>query len=75
MATAKPHKSIRFFGKIYGTEKDYYVVEATGEVAEEEEEVKSSAGEPAEPDPLNEPSGSGVNELTYYVAQDSLSEW
>lgn len=74
LAAAKPHKSIRFFGKIYGTERDYYIVEASGEVAEEEEEEKAADGD-AEPDPLLEARGSGVNELTYYVAQDSLSEW
>jgi len=53
---------------------DYYVVEAVGEVAEDEE-GEAPAGEEGEPDPLTEARGTGVNELTYYVSQDSLSEW
>ena len=67
LAAAKPHSAIRFFGKIYGTEKDYYVVECKGEVAADEDEAPVDGGEDAEPDPLLEPAGTGVNELTYYV--------
>ena len=76
LAAAKPHKSIRFFGKVYGTQRDYYIVEATGEVAEDEEENPAPAGgEDEEPDAKLEAPGTGVNELTYYVAIDSLSDW
>ena len=48
-------------------------MEATGEVAEDEEGEAPANEE--EPDPLLEARGSGVNELTYYVSKDSLSEW
>ena len=76
LAAAKPHKSIRFFGKIYGISKDYYIVECTGDVAEEEgEEPPAGEGGEEEADPKLEPKGTGVNELTYYVTQDSLSDW
>ena len=76
LAAAKPHKSIRFFGKIYGTQRDYYVVECAGEVAEEEGDAPAGDdGEEGEADPKLEAPGTGVNELTYYVAQDSLSDW
>jgi len=58
LAAAKPHRSIRFFGKIYGTKCDYYVVEAAGEVAEEEADVPETAeGEEADPDAKLEPRG------------------
>ena len=40
-----------------------------------EPEDEAPANEEAEPDPLLEAPGAGVNELTYFVAQDSLSEW
>ena len=68
LAAAKPHKAIRFFGKIYGTEKDYYVVEAQGEVADDEDAPADGGDEEGEPDPRLEAKGTGVNELTYYVA-------
>lgn len=60
---------IRFFGKIYGTQKDYYVVEATGEVPDDDEgDAAADDGDEGEPDPKLEGKGTGVNELTYYVA-------
>lgn len=77
MAQAKPYASIRFFGKIYGTERDYYVVECEG--GEFEEEAEAGAGEEAEaagePDPKLEGKGTGVNEVSYLVTSDSMSEW
>ena len=82
LAEKKPHKSIRFFGKIYGTQRDYYVVEAAGEVAEDDGDGDNDppAGDggadgDGEPDPKLEARGTGVNELSYYVAGDSLSDW
>ena len=77
LAASKSHKSVRFFGKIFGTERDYYVVEATGDGGEEEEAAGEAAAEAedGEADPKLEARGTGVNELTYYVTQDSLSEW
>ena len=64
---AKPYKAIRFFGKILGTEKDYYVIECEGEV-EEDPEAGAGDDDQADPDPKLEPKGTGVNEFTYWVA-------
>ena len=58
---------MRFFGKIHGTEKDYYIVEAT--VGEGDDE----GGAEAAPDV--EAKGTGVNTYTYYVSHDSMSDW
>lgn len=60
---------LTFFGKITGTESDYYIAEG---VVEGEEEGDAE-GEEKEPD--FEPKGNGVNKYTYFVAADSLSQW
>ncbi len=58
---------VRFFGKITGTQADYYVAETQVEAEEE--------GEAEERDADFEPKGTGVNVYTYFVARDSMSEW
>lgn len=63
--TASPQ--IRFWGKIRGTEKDYYVAEG-----------KLEAGEPAEgeePPEGFEARGSGVNANVYWVCNNPLEDW
>ena len=76
LASTKSHKAIRLFGKIYGTERDYYILEAQGEGGEDEEAGEGGGeGEDREADPKLEGRGTGVNELTYYVAHDALSDW
>ena len=60
-------EKIRFWGKIYGTEKDYYVAEGFIAGAGEEDEVEKPKG--------FEERGNGVNEFVYWVTNDSLSEW
>lgn len=60
---AKEHPTIiepRFFGKIFGIEKDYYVVEAKLESYDEVEEI---------PEKMEVP-GTGVNEYVYFVCND-----
>ena len=57
---------MRFFGRIQGTEKDYYVVEATLGDGDE--------GGDGDQAPDVEPKGTGVNTYTYFVAQDSMCE-
>jgi len=62
-------KTLRLWGKILGSEKDYYIVEADG--------VEPS-GEAGEEDPAladAEPRGTGVNKFTYFVANDALGNW
>jgi len=60
-------REMRFFGKIRGTEKDYYIVE--GEVDAGEEDPENT------PPPDQEAKGSGVNKKTYWVASSALSTW
>jgi radial spoke head protein 4/6 len=70
LSTDKGASQLRFFGKIHGSQSDYYVVEAV--VDGGEEGAEEGAGEaPAD----QEAKGSGVNKFTYFVAKDSLSEW
>lgn len=59
--------SLRFFGKITGTEADYYIAEAEVEAEEE--------GEAEEKEADFEAPGMGVNKFKYFVAKDSLSDW
>jgi len=58
--------SLNFFGKITGTECDYYIAEGVVEGEEENEEEKEADFEPK---------GTGVNKYTYFVASNSLAEW
>jgi radial spoke head protein 4/6 len=60
----KSAKDIRFWGKIYGTEKDYYVIEGVGEAGEEEERP-----------PDMEKKGEGVNAFTYWVTDSAFNAW
>lgn len=58
-------ETVRFFGKIYGTQKNYYIVEAKlGEYPEEEDE-----------DARNEPLGTGANEYIYYASNSTAGGW
>lgn len=59
---------LKFWGKIQGTEKDYYIVEATiEEEGGDDEDVERGADFEAK--------GTGVNKFTYFVTHDSLSAW
>jgi len=55
---------MRFCGKIYGKEHDYWV--ACGELPAENE---------MEQDPNVEPRGFGVNSLVYWVSDNLLHDW
>lgn len=58
---------VRFWGKVYGTERDYYVAEGKIEGGEEE------GGEEKPAD--FEARGTGVNENVFWVANSCLSDW
>ena len=58
---------LRFFGKIRGTEQDYYIAEGEAEGEEEGEEEEKPADQ--------EPKGSGVNKYTYWVSHQSFDKW
>lgn len=67
--TAKSGASkLRFWGKIYGTERDYYIAEG---VLDGEEEGEGEEEKPAD----FEARGTGVNQFVYWVTHDALSEW
>jgi hypothetical protein len=59
---------VRFFGKISGTERDYYVAEGT---LEGEDEGAEGEEKPAD----FEPRGSGVNKFVYWVTNNILDKW
>lgn len=56
---------LRFWGKIFGVNKSYYVVEG----------VLPGAGKEAARPKEVEPRGKGVNKLTYWVADNVLEDW
>jgi hypothetical protein len=58
-------KSLRLWGKIYGTVNDYYIAE--GE--------KEAAATGTEPSPELEPRGQGVNKYAYWVTDSITGEW
>ena len=60
---------VRFWGKIRGTEKDYYIAESILEGGGGEGE-----GEEEKPADM-EARGSGVNQFVYWVTHDGFSDW
>ena len=76
LAASQQCSFIRFFGKIRGTQADYYVVEATAEGGEEPaEEEEGNEGAAEEKDPNQEEKGTGVNKYTYFVTNSPFSPW
>mmetsp|Transcript_13608 Transcript_13608/g.15256 ORF Transcript_13608/g.15256 Transcript_13608/m.15256 type:complete len:391 (+) Transcript_13608:311-1483(+) len=67
LSVTSASEKLRFWGKIYGTERDYYVAEGFIAASGDEEEGEKPKG--------FEERGSGVNEFVYWVANDSLSDW
>ena len=63
---------LRFFGIIYGIEKDYYIVQASDyDSAEENKE-----GEKEEKDPrMENRKEDGVNQFAYFVTNDLTTDW
>lgn len=57
MAKTSGASKLRLWGKINGTEKDYFIAEGTAEAPVTEEEKPADM----------EPRGSGVNEFAYWV--------
>ncbi len=55
---------IRFWGKVYGIEKDYFIAEGVLD------------GDDGEEKPADvEPRGSGVNKFVYWATNSPLEEW
>ena len=57
-------KSLRFGGKIFGQQKDYWI--AIGSLPQAEEDSKDASVEPR---------GKGVNELVFWVTDSLLNDW
>lgn len=64
MAVTSGGSSLRFWGKIYGTEKDYWVVEGVLDNPEELDIHRSI-----------EKRGEGINKLVYWVTDNLLEDW
>lgn len=56
--------NLKFFGKIYGTQKDYWI--AQGKVTLSEEKVTN---------PYQEDRGKGVNTYVYWVNDNLFNDW
>ena len=69
---SKKLATVRFFGKILGTTKDYYVAEAKYVDALEQPEPDPDAPPPAMPP---EEYGTGCNSCSYFVTNDPAAPW
>jgi radial spoke head protein 4/6 len=58
---------LKFFGKIRGTDNDYYIAEGEVEGGEEAEGEEKPADFEAK--------GSGINKMTYWVSHSSFDKW
>ena len=56
--------NLRFFGKIYGTKRDYWVI--TGKLSQAEETVTAKHIEKR---------GQGVNAMVFWVTDNLLNDW
>ena len=57
-------QQVRLWGKILGTERDYYVAEGVMDAGAEDEQAEGA-----------DPRGSGVNKNVYFVCNGPLDEW
>jgi radial spoke head protein 4A len=63
LATMSGASSLKFFGKIYGTQKDYWVAQGSLDFQEEE------------PSAAQEKRGEGANTQVYWVTSNLLCDW
>jgi radial spoke head protein 4A len=69
---SKKLATVRFFGKILGTSKDYYLAEAKHVDPPEQPEPDPDAPAPAVPP---EEYGTGCNSCSYFVTNDPAAPW
>jgi len=69
LARAKSLTDVRFFGKVLGTKRDYFVVEA--KMSEYPDEDEEKGGEESR----KEPFGTGANEFVYFASNSPLGPW
>mmetsp|Transcript_4831 Transcript_4831/g.4484 ORF Transcript_4831/g.4484 Transcript_4831/m.4484 type:complete len:91 (+) Transcript_4831:494-766(+) len=65
LAKSSGASSIRLWGKILGTEKDYYIAEGSNDAGEDPDEKPADF----------EPRGQGVNKFSYWATNSPLAEW
>jgi len=70
LATELDLQQVRFFGKFFGTQRDYYVVEAK---MNDDDDDQLPDGK--EPDPKRELPGTGANSSVYYVTNSPGGKW
>eukprot|EP00033_Pygsuia_biforma_P000794 GCRY01000926.1.p1 GENE.GCRY01000926.1~~GCRY01000926.1.p1 ORF type:complete len:867 (+),score=252.04 GCRY01000926.1:141-2741(+) len=86
LSQSQPLAKVRFFGKFFGIEKDYYIAEAEfkqgerGSMDEEEEEGESENEEEGEASPPTDKQApkeeeTGVNTYVYFVCNYIGDEW
>ena len=66
LATTTGATNVRLWGKIHGSQRDYYIAEGTAEAPADDTEEK-----PAD----MEPGGSGVNKFAYWATNSPLDQW
>ena len=59
--------NVRFWGKVVGTERDYFIAEGVAEDANPPEEEENAE--------LKEARGTGVNTFAYWVCNNPASDW
>ena len=64
LSTSTGAANLRLWGKIWGTERDYYIAEGT-----------SDANQLEEPPADFEARGSGVNKFVYWATNSPLQPW
>jgi hypothetical protein len=64
---------MRLWGKIRGTNQDYFIAE--GQLADGGEAEGGEEGGAAEADPTVEPRGTGVNKFVYWAINNPMGEW
>jgi hypothetical protein len=65
LATSSGASNIRLWGKILGSDKDYYIAEGAFEGGADESEKPADF----------EPRGTGVNKFAYWATNSALSAW
>ena len=66
LAKSSGATNVRFWGKILGTERDYYIAEGTCEAGQDDSENKPGDFEAR---------GSGINKLAYWATNSPLENW
>jgi len=67
LASSKRLENVRFFGKVFGLQRDYYICECKG--------VPQNDQANADKNPKIEAQGSGANQFTYFASNSPTGDW